>query len=123
MPDLTPPGTPAGGGSWSVTSTGMLLAFAASNACAATAIGIASRTIAPARASTAWLTHAAVADGFASPLQERSLTPALPSAFFSPSVTAWKNSTFSVIGTYQTVLPASDFTFPGGGPGGGKLVV
>src|ERR687887_667556 len=101
----------------------MSLALAASKACAATATGIASSTIAPARASTAWLTHAAVADGFASPLQLRSLTPALPSAVFRPPVTAWKNSTFSVIGMYQTVLPASDLTFFSAGPGGGYLVV
>src|SRR5256885_16746145 len=101
----------------------MLLALAASNACAATAIGMASRMIAPALALTAWLTHDAVADGFASPLHERSLTPALPSEVLSPLVTAWKNSTFSVIGMYQTVLPDSDFTFLSGGPGGGELVV
>src|SRR3954453_18276767 len=120
---FTAPGAPGGGGFWSVTSTGMLLALAASKACAATATGIASSTIAPARASTAWFTHAAVADGLASPLQLRIFTPALPSAVLRPPVTAWKNSTFSVIGMYQTVLPASDFTFFTAGPGGSYLVV
>src|SRR4051812_27613483 len=120
---LTAPGAPGGGGFWSVTSTGMSLAFAASNACAATATGIASSTIAPARASTAWFTHAAVADGLASPLQLRIFTPALPSAVLRPPVTAWKNSTFSVIGMYQTVLPESDFTFLIAGPGGSYFVV
>src|SRR5437763_16509408 len=101
----------------------MLLAFAASKACAATAIGIASTITAPARALTAWFTHAAVADGLASPLHVLSLRPAFPSAVRSPLVTAWKNSTLSVIGMYQTVLPESDFRFLSGGPGGGKLVV
>src|SRR5256714_1380791 len=101
----------------------MLLALAASKACAATAIGMASTMIAPARASTAWFTHAAVADGLASPLHERSLTPAFASAVFSPPVTAWKNSTFSVIGMYHTVLPERDLRFLIAGPGGGNAVV
>ena len=101
----------------------MLLAFAASKACAATAIGIASTITAPALALTAWFTHAAVADGLASPLHVFSWTPAFPSAVRRPLVTAWKNSTLSVIGMYQTVFPDSDLTFLSCGPGGGKLVV
>src|SRR5438445_537789 len=78
---------------------------------------------APGLALTAWFTHAAVADGLASPLHVFSLTPAFPSAVRRPLVTAWKNSTLSVIGMYQTVFPDSDLTFPSCGPGGGKLVV
>src|SRR2546421_6585123 len=101
----------------------MTLALAPSKACAATASGMPSTMIAPAGAPTAWFTHAAVADGLASPLHERSLTPAFASAVFSPPVTAWKNSTFSVIGMYHTVLPARDLAFLSGGPGGGKSVV
>ena len=100
-----------------------MLAFAASKACAATAIGIASTITAPALALTAWFTHAAVADGLASPLHVFSWTPAFPSAVRRPLVTAWKNSTLSVIGMYQTVFPDSDLTFLSCGPGGGKLVV
>jgi hypothetical protein len=79
--------------------------------------------IAPAPRATAWLMQAAVADGFASPLQACSVMPAFPSAVWSALLPIAKTGTDREIGTYQTDLPLSDFTFFSAGPGAGKLVV
>src|SRR5437588_12636424 len=83
---------------------------------------MASVTIAPAPAPTAWLMQADVADGLASPLHECSVIPSLLSAVVRVPLLIANTGTDSEIGMYHTLLPRSERAL-NAGPGGGKLVV